>query len=134
MIKYIPRWIRKKWQWIGMYVSFLIAGVFAAFFPTQVILDATAEASAYVWAAFVCFGSALCLYGILADKWTGEVVGIPALSAAMAILGVALVGAAQSGASIAFGWVFVGFSFGLIARWREQMKVGRISRTSRESD
>lgn len=133
-LKAIIRIAKRKWQFFGMYLSFLIAGIFAAIFPSQNILDAAAAASSYVWAGFICIGSGLCLYGIISDKWTGEAVGIPPVSAAMAILGVALLGVGQSSASIAFGWVFIGFGFGLIARWREAMRTGKISRTSRDGD
>lgn len=129
-IQAIQRAIKKQWYYFGMYLSFLISGVMAGIFPSQAILSIGERASAYAWAVFLIVGSASSLYGIVSDKWTGEAFGVPAVWAASTIFGVALIWAGQSMASVSIGWVFIGLSFGLIGRWRNAMRTGKISRES----
>lgn len=103
----------------AMYSLFLVAGVIAFFYPAQSIMNALQSGLVYTWAAFLAGGGGTSLYAAVRNKWSGEMIGLPMLSAANAIFGSAVVAYGSSNASYAIGLIFWGIAFGLFGRWLE---------------
>lgn len=126
------RWVR--YLRTLMYLFFLIAGVFAMAYPTQVILTALQASLAYVWSGFLIAGGLASSLGSLRGRISGEIIGNPLLAASNAIFGGALFGYGQSAASIAIGCIFWGISFGLGARWFDVRVLAKISEETSNGD
>lgn len=126
-------WVRRiklRWAYFLMYAFFLVAGVFAYIYPTQVILNALQSSLTYVWASFLTVGGLLSFGGIIQDSLVGEAIGNPLLSSSNAIFGMALFFYGSSSASAAIGCIFCGVAFGLLPRWFEVLEFLRISKES----
>jgi hypothetical protein len=110
-----------------MYLLYLVAGVIACVYPSQVILNAVQTTIAYLWSGFLVVGGGASLYGIVSDVWTGEIVGIPLAGSAQGIFGVALIAYGTTSASAAIGLMFIAVGFGMIGRWIEVRQIAKIS-------
>lgn len=111
----------------AMYLFFSVAGVLAMIWPAQVILTVFQIGLVYTWAGFLLIGGASSLFGTLKKTWAGELVGLPLLAVSNLIFGIALMSFGQTSASWAIGWVFVGVSCGLGARWLDLRSLVKIS-------
>jgi len=101
------------------YLFFFVAGIFAFFYPAQAILDALKSSLTYAWAGFLTVGGGLAMWSPLRNTWSGELIGLPLLSASHMIFGLALLGFGKTAAAIAVGLVFCGIGSGFIGRWLE---------------
>lgn len=117
-----------RMAYFTMYLFFAVAGVFAFFFPSQAIQDATQSSFVYLWAGFLLSGGAFSLQSPLCNSWRGELLGLPLLSASNMIFGVALLGYGKTAAALAIGLVFCGIGFGFVGRWMEIRGKARIAR------
>lgn len=126
--------MRAKWPYVMMYAFYVIAGALTFIYPTQAILDALQSAFIYLWSIFIFGGSSLSLYGSLRDRFSGEVIGLPLLSAGNAIFGTALVGYGKTSAAVAVGLIFWGIACGMIGRWIEMRALVRIAREVQDGD
>lgn len=122
---------RNRFIYGGMYSLLLVAGAFFAFYPSQAILNALQSGLVYAWSGFLVTGGMSSFYGVARNKWHGEMIGLPLLSAANAIFAVALFLYAQTTPSYGFGLIFMAFSFGCLARWRELRRLVKLIEGSR---
>jgi len=113
---------------IASYFLFMVSGVFAFFFPAQVITSALQGTAVYVWASFLTTGGGMSLYSPLRNNWRGELVGLPLLSAANAIFGTALIGYGTTNAASAVGLAFWALGLLLLGHWVELRGKTRIAR------
>jgi hypothetical protein len=106
-----------------MYLSLVASGSVASVYPSQLVLYQTNGKVGLFWALCLAVSAAICLYGSATDRWIGEYTGIPLLSTTMIFYGlIALKSAGHdgyTGALYAYGFLILGFAFGLIARWRD---------------
>jgi hypothetical protein len=99
-----PRWTRV----IG-YTLMAAGGVAAVFVPTPSVRLA-AGALVYLWAAFLAVGGTLAAVGAITDRWLGEHLGLPLISAAWAVYAVVLaLGGNPASRAAAFAFAAVAF-------------------------
>lgn len=113
------RRVREKWPYLIMYLSFLVGGVVAMFYPTNAVLTAMERGLAYAWAGTLASGGALAFVGCVRGGLAGENVGIPLCASANWMFAVAVLTNGASTASIAVAIVFLGVGFGILGRWRD---------------
>jgi hypothetical protein len=117
-----------KWSWSVGYMFFLTAGIVAFFSPSQIISKALIELLVYGWASFLTIGGGLCLGGKLRGNWSGEIIGLPLLSAANYIFGILILLTNTSSAAIAAGGIFCGVATSFVGRWIELHELAKINR------
>lgn len=115
-------------------VAYALMLVAAVTLPAQIDL-LSGLISEHIWAVMTAqmgIGAALCLYGQIRRRWTGEFIGLPLLVASFAGFGIL-----QAGVS---GWVLAvipstallwAFALGLTARWREVCRYYRAAREAK---
>lgn len=111
--------------WSVTYLLFALAGIVAFFTPLRTIEGALVRILVYSWAAFMTFGGCFSLGGKLRKAWAGELIGLPALSAANYVLGAILVMQGATIGSILFGGIFVGMGTAFVGRWTELWHLSR---------
>lgn len=122
---------KNRAAYAGMYLLLLVAGVFFLFYPSQVILNSLQTGLVLLWSIFMITGGASSLFGVLRNRWHGEVIGLPLLSASNSIFAIALFAYAHTAPPYGFGLIFMAFSFGLLARWRELRKLVKLAEGAR---
>lgn len=105
--------------WSACYLFFLLSGIVAFFAPSQIIDRELITILVYGWSVFLTVGGGMCLGGKLRGNWTGEMIGLPMLSAANYIFALVLFVAGTSSAAIAVGGIFCGIGTAFVGRWIE---------------
>jgi len=106
------------------YTFLLLAGVVTIVLPVVVVVEGAGVIVAIIWSSLLALGSAVSLYGTLRKNWTGEFVGLPAVTTCLFFLAVVLFVTAFSLpisdprmiARLVFGMMFLGFTFSTMAR------------------
>lgn len=106
------------------YTFLLLAGVVTLITPLVVVVEGVGIIYALVWSAFLSIGAAASLYGTVRKNWTGEYIGLPAVTSSLLFLALILFVVAFSApgstltiARVVFGLLFLGFTFSTSARW-----------------
>lgn len=121
--------------WAVSYLFLFLAGCVAFFTPLQTVEGALVKALVYAWALFLTFGGLVSFIGKLRNSWVGEMIGLPALSAANYVLGLLLLGRGSSNvAVIIFGGIFLGMGTAFIGRWVELYNLSKVSKPIQGSD
>lgn len=117
-----------------MYGFYLIAGLWAIWLPSQAILTALQAGLTYLWCGFMALGGGLSLYGSLRGQLSGELIGIPLLSASNMIFAFAIFGYTSSPTAFSVGYVFLGVGLGLFDRWAEIRVLLKLTRNLPRDD
>ncbi|MEW2474599.1 hypothetical protein AB0875_12490 [Micromonospora gifhornensis] len=107
----------RRWSRVAGYTMMAAAGIGAAAYPTPSVQEATGPL-VYLWAAFLAVGGLLAAFGATTDRWIGELLGLPLLSAAFSVYAVVLA-SASAPASVVAALVLGGFALLLVGRWRD---------------
>lgn len=109
------------------YASLFLAGLATFIIPLVVVVEGVGLVYAMVWSALLCLGSIMSFYGTIRKNWTGEYIGLPAVTFSLFFLAAVLFVAAftltpldgRTIARIVFGMLFLGFTFSTSARWAD---------------
>lgn len=109
------------------YAFLLLAGLLTLVIPIVLVVEGAGVVIAAIWSLFLSLGSAASLYGTIRKTWTGEYVGLPAVTFSLFFLAVVLfIGAfsipitdPRMIARVVFGLLFLGFTFSTSARWAD---------------
>jgi hypothetical protein len=105
-----------------MYAFLVLAGILLLIWPTAIVEDQVGHTWSIIWAADLTLSALVCLAGSFYDRWIGEYGFLPTLYAVLILYGLAAVIEAfriDSKPLLAFGFIILGFSSGLIARWQD---------------
>lgn len=108
------------------YAFLFLASIVTIISPLVVVTEGGGLVIAIIWSVFLLLGSSMSLYGTIRKNWTGEFVGLPAVSCSLLFIAVVLLGAAffppfdpRSVARVVFALMFFGFTFSTVARWAD---------------
>ncbi|MEV6693359.1 hypothetical protein AB0M35_18005 [Micromonospora sp. NPDC051196] len=107
----------RRWSRVAGYTMMASAGIGAAAYPTPSVQAATGPL-VYLWATFLAVGGALAAFGAATDRWIGELLGLPLLSASFGAYAVVLA-STVSMASVVAALALGGFGLLLWGRWRD---------------
>ncbi len=119
---------KRRHERTAMYAGLVLSGVFTALYPSTVVTDQVGTVVTYFWSAAMISSAVTCTYGSFTDKWIGEFSGIPLLAAVLAFYSGALFLSIRENGNllvVAFAFILLSFSFGLIARWQDVRSVKR---------
>jgi hypothetical protein len=111
---------RRRLVRAGGYMLMAAAGMFAAQWPAPAVERATAPIAQLlmVWAVFLTGGGLLSAFGAITDRWIGEYLGLPLLTAVAAVYGVSALSSGRT-TSLAGGAVLLAMAAFLAVRWLE---------------
>lgn len=108
------------------YIFLFLAGIVTLITPLIIVVEGVGIVYAVIWSAFLSLGSVISLYGTIRKNWTGEYVGLPAVTFCLLFLAAVLFVSAFSSpnstlivARAVFGFLFLGFTFSTSARWAD---------------
>lgn len=132
---------RRKDPWVKATrtLAYALMGLSGVLLLLSPVLRTDLGEVGYTMAIFLTVGGWVSAFGCAFERWVGEYVGIPLLSASFAVFGIiTTAGNIQSAPFIAFANLCLLFAVGLalLARWREARAVYRIATwpTRRRSD
>lgn len=107
----------RRWSRVAAYLMMMTGGATSFAIPVESIKESTGWV-VYLWATFLLVGGMLSSYGAFTDRWIGELLGLPLISAAFGVYAVVLAFARTiTGAAAALA--FAGIGLFLFARWRD---------------
>lgn len=115
-----------------MYLFFTAAGFACLFAPSRAVAGQVAPWMTLVWASFFLVGGGLCLAGALAERWAGELLGLPLIAASALIYGSALLISysdpmRRDGAYLFVGALLVAQSLSIVERWVTKWRLFRVA-------
>lgn len=114
----------------GLYFAlFVVAGVSGILAPSRAIQDNVPHWGTYVWGSFYLLGGVVCLIGLIRKTRAGEMIGLPLISSASALYGIAILiqyTTQQDGAYLVVSALLIGQSLNLLERWVDAMKLFRL--------
>lgn len=126
--EYVSQMNEKRVERTFMYAGLVLSGLFTSLYPSAVVTDQVGTLVTYAWSACMIGSALTCLYGSYTDKWIGEFSGIPLLATVIAFYSGALFFSAYDSGNylvLAFGFILISFSLGLVARWKDVRDVKR---------
>lgn len=102
----------------AMYLGLVFSGICFSIDPSRAVSEQVSGLVAIVWGVAITVSAAICLWGALTDMWIGEYTGIPLLSAALFMAGLAAFFGFEKGGPfiVGYGILMVSFSLGLLSR------------------
>lgn len=123
--------IKMRWPYLIMYVLLGIVGIIVLVVPSITISESIRGLFAHIGAYFFIVGGGFSTFGLLRGALWGEATGLPMAASATLAYGIVLVEryTALSGVGgLIIGMLFIAYSFGLLGRWIEVMRMLDISR------
>lgn len=113
----------RRWPRLLHYGLILGAGVDAIITPSIILTGTLSGYLILTWVLFMSVGSAVAFVGCLRNSWLGEYIGLPLIIFAIGGYGLlataVFVGSLGHTGSLVAGLLYLGFAFGLSARWAE---------------
>jgi hypothetical protein len=116
-----------------MYAFLAIAGIGLCLSPSALVEGAVWPPVGYFWSISLLVSSSGAFVGSLTDQWVGEFSFLPLLWTTLAFYGAVLLFKADGDWTvIAFGYLVLAFSSGLIARWQDVRDIKKAAEGTRD--
>lgn len=116
-----------------MYAFLAAAGAGLCVSPSALVGEAVWAPVGYFWSVSLLVSGLGAFVGSLTDRWVGEFSFLPLLWTTLAFYGaVLLIKADGDWTVIAFGYLVLGFSAGLIARWQDVRDIKKAAEGARD--